>query len=152
MDAGSGAGASVLAAQFLPLEEVTMRTLMTVLICIVLLSAGTDLDRAPLPSVTADTVMIREVRRGSEIGAVAELGDSRDVLLVERPVGAREGTTSSVFVVDVNGEQVRRVAVQYGRASPSLIQIVSGISAGDRIVVSDMSAWDAFEQLRLGSR
>lgn len=127
-----------------------MRTLMTVLIGIVLLGAGTDLDRAPLPSVTADTVTIREVRRGSEIGAA--LGDSRDALLVERPVGASEGTTSSVFVVDVNGEHLRRVAVQYGRASPSLIQIVSGISAGDRIVVSDMSGWDAFEQLRLGSR
>lgn len=129
-----------------------MRTLMTVLICIVLLGAGTDPDRAPLPSVAADAVTIREVRRGAEIGAIDELGDSRDALVVERPVGAREGTTSGVFVVDVNGEQLRRVAVRYGRASPSLIQIVSGISAGDRIVVSDMSAWDAFEQIRLRSR
>ncbi len=121
---------------------------MTVLICIVLLSAGTDPDRPDLPTVTADTVTIGHVRRGSEIGAVAELGDSRDALLVERPVGAREGEKSSVFVVDVNGEQLRRVAVEYGRASPSLIQIVSGVSPGDRIIVSDMSAWDAFEQLR----
>ena len=146
--AGSSAGASFLAAQFLPLKEVAMRTLMTVLICIVLLSAGTDPDRPDLPTVTADTVTIGEVRRGSEIGAVAELGDSRDALLVERPVGAREGEKSSVFIVDVNGEQLRRVAVEYGRASPSLIQIVSGVSPGDRIIVSDMSAWDAFEQLR----
>ena len=125
---------------------------MTVLICVVLLGAATDPDRAPLPTVTADTVTIREVRRASEIDAVAELGDSRDALLVERPVGAREGTTSSVFVVDVNGEQLRRVAVEYGRASVSLIQIASGVSAGDRIVVSDMSAWDAFEELRWRSR
>ena len=125
---------------------------MTVLICVLLLGAATDPDRPPLPTLTADTVTIVEVRRASEMGAVAELGDSGDALLVERPVGAREGTTSGVFVVDVNGEQLRRVAVEYGRASASLIQIVRGGSAGDRIVVSDMSAWDAFEQLRLSSR
>jgi hypothetical protein len=152
VDACSSAGASFLAAQFLPLKEVAMRSLMTVLVCVVLFSAGTDPDRAPLPTVTADTVTIREVRRGWEIGALAALGDSRDALLVERPVGAREGTKSSVFIVDVNGEQVRRVAVEYGRALPPLIQIVSGLSAGDRIIVSEMWAWDAFEALRLSSR
>jgi HlyD family secretion protein len=129
-----------------------MRTLIAALIFIVLLSARTSPDRNKLPTLAADTVTIREVRRGSEIDAVAGLGDSRDALLVERPVGAKEGTRSSVFAVDADGVLVRRVAVEYGRASPSLIQIVSGVSRGDRIIVSDMSAWDAFEQLRLGLR
>jgi hypothetical protein len=127
-----------------------MRTLIAVLILIVLLSARTSPDRTKLPSVAADIVTIREVRRGSEIDAVAGLDDLRDALLVERPVGAKEGTRSSVFAVDADGVLVRRVAVEYGRASPSLIQIVSGVSLGDRIIVSDMSAWDAFEELRLG--
>jgi HlyD family secretion protein len=122
---------------------------MTVLIGIVLLSAGTSPERPQPPTVAADTVTIGEVRRGSEIGAVAELGDSRDALLVERPVGAREGAKSSVFVVDADRERLRRIPVEYGRASSSLIQIVGGLSPGDRIIVSDMRAWDAFERLRL---
>jgi HlyD family secretion protein len=127
-----------------------MRTLIAVLIFIVLLSASTSPDRTKSPLVAADIVTIREVRRGSEIDAVAGLGDLRDALLVERPVGAKEGARSSVFAVHPDGVLVRRVAVEYGRASPSLIQIVSGVSLGDRIIVSDMSAWDAFEELRLG--
>jgi HlyD family secretion protein len=102
--------------------------------------------------VSADMVTLREVRRASEIGAVTELGDSRDALLVARPVGAREGAQSSVFVVDEYGLLSRRVPVGYGRGSPSLIEIVSGVSAGDRIIVSDMRAWDAFDRLRLGLR
>jgi HlyD family secretion protein len=118
----------------------------------VLLSASTSPDRTKLPSVAADAVTIREVRRGSDIDAVAGLGDLRDGLLVERPVGATEGARSSVFAVDADGVLLRRVAVEYGRASPSLIQIVSGVSLGDRIIVSDMSAWDTFEELRLGLR
>ena len=129
-----------------------MRTPWAVLVGIVLLSVWTYPERTQLPTVAADTLTIKEVRRGSEISTVAALGDSRDALLVERPAGAREGVRSSVFVVDTDRELLQRVAVEYGRASSSLIQIVSGVSRGDRIVVSDTREWDAFERLRLRSR
>jgi hypothetical protein len=117
-----------------------MRTLFAVLICLVLLPAAITPDRTRPPTVSADTVTLREVRSES------------DTLVVERPVGAREGATSSVFVVDDDGVLLRRVAVGYGRASASVIQIVSGVSARDRIVVSDMRAFDAFDRLRLRLR
>jgi len=48
--------------------------------------------------------------------------------------------------------ELRRVAVWYGRGSPTLIHIVSGVSPGDRIAVSDMRAWDQFDRLRLRAR
>jgi hypothetical protein len=119
-----------------------MRLLFAVLIGVVLLSPRTTPERTRIPTVAEDIVATSEVRRGSEIG---------DVLVVERPVGASEATQSSVFVLDAEGVQLRRVAVEYGRGSASLIQI-SGVSCGDRIVVSDMRAWDAFERLQLRSR
>jgi hypothetical protein len=115
---------------------------MAVLIGIVLFSAGTSPDRAKPPTVAADTVTTDTV-------TIGEVGRSRDALLVRRPAGAREGTKSSVFVVDAADGVARRVAVEYGQASSRLIQIVSGVSPGDRIIVSDMRAWDAFERLRL---
>jgi len=129
-----------------------MRMLTVVLIGIVLLSPGTSPDRSPLPTVAADAVTIKEVRRGSEIDTFAGLGDWRDALVVERPVGAREGAISSVFALDADGVLLQRVAVVYGRASSSLIQVVSGVSRGDRIIVSDMRSWDSFERLRLRLR
>ena len=129
-----------------------MRMLLMVLIGIVLLSPRTSPDRTPLPTVAADAVTIKEVRRGSEIGTVASLSDLRDALLVERPVGAMEGAISSVFALNADGVLLQRVAVVYGRASSSLIQVVSGVSPGDQIIVSDMRAWDSFERLRLSVR
>ena len=130
-----------------------MRALIAVSICIVLLpEAISNPERTNLPTVSADTVTLSEVRRASEIGAVSELGDQRGTLLVERPVDAREGVTSSVFVVDEDDVLLRRVRVGYGRGSRSLIQVVSGVLPGDRIVVSDMQAWDAFDRLRLRQR
>jgi hypothetical protein len=126
-----------------------MRTLIAVLIGIVLFSVATsNPERSRIPTVSADTLMLAEVRSASE--AVApELVDSPDTLVVERPVDAREGATAGVFIVAEDVAVLWRVEVGYGRASPSMIQILSGASAGDRIVVSNMRAWDAFDRLRL---
>jgi HlyD family secretion protein len=99
--------------------------------------------------VSADTVTLREVRRASEVAGVTDLLYPDDALLVERPVDARAGAASSVFVVDEDGTLLRRVPVTYGRVSPPLIEIVSGVSPGERIIVSEMRAWDAFDRLRL---
>jgi HlyD family secretion protein len=127
-----------------------MRTLIAVLICIVLFPAAiSNPELRRLPTVSRDTVLLGEVRRASEIGAAVELADSPDTLIVERPARAREGATTGVFVVDADGVRLWRVAITYGRASSSRIQVVSGVSRGDRIVVSDMRAWDAFEGIRL---
>jgi hypothetical protein len=116
-----------------------MRTLIAVGIGIVLLPAISAPDRPDPPTVSADTMRLAEVRRAS------------DTLLVERPIHAKEHATSSVFVVG-EGEVLRRVAVTYGRASTSMIQITGGVAPGDRIVVSDVRSWDQFERIRIRSR
>ena len=43
----------------------------------------------------------------------------------------------------------RRVQVQLGRASVSTIEVVNGLAEGDRIIVSDTSAWDDHDRLKL---
>jgi hypothetical protein len=140
---------AAIAARFL-LGRGWMRTLLAALIGVVLLSAAMfDPPRTRIPTVDAETVRLSEVRRASEFGMATGLGDSSETLLVERPVDAPEGAPSSVFVVDQDGLLLRRVPVVYGRGSSSWIHIVSGVSAGDRIVVSGMRAWDSFDRLRL---
>jgi HlyD family secretion protein len=124
-----------------------MRTLSVALIWMAIFPAGLG-ERRNLPIVLADTVTFREVRRAVEVGTPTDLADSPDTLFVERPVHARAGAMMGVFVVSGDGVLVRR-AVTYGRLSGTLIQIVSGVAPGDRVVVSDMSAWDAFDRLRL---
>jgi HlyD family secretion protein len=120
---------------------VAMRTLLVALIGVVLFSVEIwDPNSRPLPTVSDDAVLVREVRR------------ERNALIVERPAGATEGTLSSVFVVTDTDGVLRRVPVRYGRTSSSLIEVVSGLSYGDRIIVSDMRAWDQFERLRMRSR
>jgi hypothetical protein len=127
-----------------------MRTVAAVLIGVVLLPAAiSNPEQIRLPTVSADIVTLSEVRRASDIGDVADVAGARDALMVQRPIDAREGAQSSVFVLDKDGVLLRRVPVAYGRSSSSLIQVLSGVSADDRVVVSDLRAWDEFDQLQL---
>ena len=49
----------------------------------------------------------------------------------------------------MRNDQAARVQVQLGRSSVNTIEIISGLSEGDQVVLSDMSAWDQFDRIRL---
>jgi HlyD family secretion protein len=117
-----------------------MRTLLVALAGVVLFSTVILNPGNRVPTVSADSVSIKAVR-----------ADSSGALMVERPAGARAYALSGVFVVTDDGV-LRRAPVRFGRASSSSIEVESGLAAGDRIIVSDMRAWDQFERLQIRSR
>jgi len=41
------------------------------------------------------------------------------------------------------------VQVKLGRSSVNTIEILAGLKVGDTVILSDMSAWDAFDRIRL---
>ena len=77
------------------------------------------------------------------------IGDAARVRAQGLPVGWRLPTPS-----ELSDEERKDHATRYAKATADFNGdgIVSGVSAGDRIIVSDMRAWDAFDRLRLGSR
>ncbi len=81
------------------------------------------------------------------VDATIELERLSDVVHVARPVRAQENGSGSVF--RVTGSEARRVKVVFGRASASAIEIRSGLAPGDRVIVSDDSAWDKFDKLEI---
>jgi HlyD family secretion protein len=42
-----------------------------------------------------------------------------------------------------------RVNVKLGRGSVNTIEVAQGLSVGDKVILSDTSAWDNFERIRL---
>ena len=47
------------------------------------------------------------------------------------------------------GAYARRVTIRYGRMSGPLIQVLEGLSPGDRVIVTDMSQWSNVERVRI---
>jgi len=81
-------------------------------------------------------------------GAI-ELENLKDVLFVGRPAFGQEQSVVSLFRLDADGVGAARIQVKLGRSSVSSIEIVEGLNLGDRVVLSDTSAWDAFDRIRL---
>ena len=96
------------------------------------------------PSVQNGTVTV-EVRGGV---ATVQLERLADVIKVGRPAFGQEQTAVGLFKLLPNGEATR-VQVKLGRVSVNEVEIVSGLNAGDQVILSDMSNWDAFDRVRL---
>ena len=58
------------------------------------------------------------------------------------------GSTVGMFKVMPKGEAVR-IQVKLGRSSVNTIEILDGLREGEQAVLSDMSAWDAYDRVKL---
>jgi len=104
-------------------------------------------------TVTVDARLEGELPRGARpdlsVEGIIELDRAEDGLFVGRPVQAQAHGSMSVFRLSPDGEEATRVRVKLGRGSVSSIEIVDGLKPGDRIVLSDTSALDAADRIRL---
>ena len=57
--------------------------------------------------------------------------------------------TVGIFRLDEGGQIASRMQVKLGRASVNSVEILSGLQPGDKVILSDMSQWDAFNRIRL---
>jgi HlyD family secretion protein len=72
-----------------------------------------------------------------------------DVLYVGKPVFGQENATVQVFKIDPDGKYAQKVKVTFGRSSVNTIEVRSGLQPGDRVILSDMSQYDAYDRIRL---
>lgn len=78
-----------------------------------------------------------------------ELERLDDVVYVGRPVFGQEESTVSLFRLDAEGGGAARTRVRLGRASVNTIEVLEGVAPDNEVVLSDMSAWDEFDRVRL---
>jgi HlyD family secretion protein len=104
-------------------------------------------------TVTVDVFITDELPRGARpdlsVDGTIELERLDNVLYVGRPAFGQENSTVGIFKIDPDGSYANRVQVKLGRSSVNFIEIVSGLQAGDRVFLSDMSQWDANDRIKL---
>jgi HlyD family secretion protein len=72
-----------------------------------------------------------------------------NVLYVGRPAYGQPNSKVQMFKLVEDGKEAQRVPVQLGRSSVSTIEIVGGLNVGDKVILSDTSAWDGHDVLRV---
>jgi HlyD family secretion protein len=72
-----------------------------------------------------------------------------DVLYVGRPAFGEPGSDVRLFRLDPASGIATRVAVRLGKSSVNLVEVLDGLEVGDQVVLSDTSAWDQHDRIRL---
>jgi HlyD family secretion protein len=109
------------------------------------------------PKSTGGTVGVDVILEGAlppgarpdlSVDGTIQLERLPDVVYVGRPAFGQENSTVSLFKVNAEGEATR-TNVKLGRSSVNQIEIVEGLQPGDQVILSDMSAQDAFDRIRI---
>jgi HlyD family secretion protein len=99
--------------------------------------------------VTIDDPLPNGARPDLSVDGTITLENLKDVLYVGRPVHGQSDSTIGIFKLVDDGSEAVRVNVKLGRSSVNTIEIVQGLRVGDKVILSDMSAWDNFDRIRL---
>lgn len=104
-------------------------------------------------TVTIDVSLTGELPRGAvpdlSVDGTIQLEKLENILYVGRPSLGQEQSTVGLFKVTNDAGDAQRVQVQLGKSSVNSIQVISGLNEGDKVILSDMSSWDAFDRVRL---
>lgn len=104
-------------------------------------------------NVTVDIKLEGQLPQGARpdlsVDGVVELERLTDVLYVQRPVFGQPNSLVGLFKLAPDEKEAVRVQVRIGRVSVQTVEILEGLNVGDKVVLSDMSAWDGHDRLRL---
>jgi HlyD family secretion protein len=102
---------------------------------------------------TVDVSLDGELPRGAvpdlSVDGKIILEQLDDVVYVGRPAFGADQAVVMLFKKNPDGSGATRVQVRLGRTSVNTVEVVEGLSVGDKVILSDMSAWDAFDRVRL---
>ena len=102
---------------------------------------------------TVDVALDGELPAGARpdltVEGTIELERLDDVVYISRPAFGQAYSTIKLFKLDDDGNNATRVQVKVGRSSVNALEILDGLHPGDRVILSDTSALDAFDRIRL---
>ncbi|HEV3242938.1 MAG TPA: efflux RND transporter periplasmic adaptor subunit [Chthoniobacterales bacterium] len=104
-------------------------------------------------TVTVDVAFDEELPKGARpdlsVDGTIELERLDNVVFVGRPAFGQENNTVRMFKLVAGSNEAVRTPVKLGKSSVNTIEILSGLNPGDQVILSDTSAWDSHERIRL---
>jgi HlyD family secretion protein len=93
-----------------------------------------------------------QIRRGQTVRMRLEIGQPADTLVLANGAFFNDTGGQWVFVLDESGQIAERRSVRFGRRNPENIEVLEGLTNGDRVVTSSYEGLDRFDRIELQSR
>lgn len=102
---------------------------------------------------TVDVTLMGDLPKGAvpdlSVDGTIELERLNDVVYMGRPAFGQDQSVVGLFKIGPDGVNAERVQVKLGKSSVNTIEVLSGLKVGDQVILSDMSAYDAYDRIRL---
>jgi multidrug efflux pump subunit AcrA (membrane-fusion protein) len=103
--------------------------------------------------VSVDVALLDTLPKGARpdlsVDGTIEIERLGKVLHTGRPTYGQANSTIGLFKLSPDGGEAVRVQVALGRTSANAVEIVSGLAAGDQVILSDMTRFDAVDRVRV---
>ena len=99
--------------------------------------------------VELETPLPQEARPDLSVDGDIIVAKKSNTLYVRRPAFSQAERTLSAFKLVENGRYAEKVAVTYGKASSTEIEIVTGLAVGDQVVISEQSEFSRHARVAL---
>jgi HlyD family secretion protein len=83
------------------------------------------------------------------VDGTIELERLENVLHISRPAFGQGQQTVGLFRLNPDGQEAVRTQVMLGRSSVSTIEIIKGLKEGDQVIISDTTAMDSYNRIRV---
>jgi HlyD family secretion protein len=83
------------------------------------------------------------------VDGIIQIQRLENVLYTSRPVHGQANSQITLFKYELSGDEAVRTIVKLGRTSVNTVEILGGLKEGDKVILSDMSAQDGVDRIRL---
>jgi len=102
---------------------------------------------------TVDVTLIGDLPKGAvpdlSVDGTIVLAQLHDIVYMGRPAFGQDQSTVGLFKIGPDGVTAERTQVKLGKSSVNTIEVLSGLKVGDQVILSDMSAYDSYDRIRL---
>ena len=118
-----------------------LRDVFTIMLALTGLAACKSEEAAERSMLKIGTVQRSEV--------VSQAASRRQALYLEKPAECPPNSECVLYKLDGDERYAQQAKVLLGAANNGLVEVYSGLNAGDKVILSDMSAWKSRRRIRL---
>jgi HlyD family secretion protein len=110
------------------------------------------------PSVSAGTVVVdvelagtlpKGARPQLQVEGIIYIAQIDEAIFVGKPTFTRTNAEVTIYKLDSDSDYATRVRVMLGRSSVNQVEVLDGLTPGDRVILSDSSDWQDQQRILL---
>lgn len=106
-------------------------------------------DGSVMVDVEFDGQLPRDARPDLSVDGEIQVASLSNAVHVRRPIFAQSHKKTTVFRLSDDETEAEKITVDFGTGSTQRIEVISGLRAGDKIIVSDAQEFQRFNRIQI---